>query len=375
MRILHVYKDYAPVHGGIENHIKTLAEAQAERGHAVSVLVTSLDGTSHVETINGVRVIYAARLATIASTPISLALPSLLRRETADVVHLHFPYPWGEVANLVAGRGRRVVLTYHSDIVRQRYLGALYVPLMQRVLARADSIIVTSPNYVASSAVLSRWQEKCVVVPLGIDPQRFAMTSGAAAALRTRLLGSSSVVALFVGKLRHYKGLHFLLDALAKLPELKLVVVGSGPMEEEWKRYVGSAGVAARVSFVGEVADAELPAYYAATDVVVLPSTHRSEAFGTVQLEAMAAGKPVVCTELGTGTTFVNVDGVTGSVVAPRDAAALAAALKRLLDDSALRARMGAAGQARVAEQFGVGKMTDRVLATYEQAPQEHSAG
>src|SRR6185503_16175423 len=132
-----VYKDYAPVHGGIENHIKALAEAQAARAHAVSVLVTSLDGTSHVETINGVRVIYAARLATLASTPISLALPSFLRREAADVVHLHFPYPWGEIANLVGGRGRRVILTYHSDIVRQRYLGAVYSPLMQRVLARA----------------------------------------------------------------------------------------------------------------------------------------------------------------------------------------------------------------------------------------------
>ena len=212
-------------------------------------------------------------------------------------------------------------------------------------------------------------------MPLGIDPRRFALADGAAAALRARLIGRSSCVALFVGKLRHYKGLGFLLEALANLPELKLVVVGSGPMEDEWKRYAGSAGVAARVSFVGEVTDAELPAYYAASDVVVLPSTHRSEAFGTVQLEAMAAGKPVVCTELGTGTTFVNIDGVTGFIVAPRDAAALTAALERLLNDAALRARMGAAGQARVVEQFGVGKMTDRVLAAYQQTPQQYSAG
>jgi rhamnosyl/mannosyltransferase len=377
MRILHVYKDYLPVRGGIESHIQALAEAQAVRGHEVGVLVTSRDGAEHIEAINGVRVIYASRLMTLASTPISLKLPVHLRREDADVVHLHFPYPWAEVANILCGRGRRTVLTYHSDIVRQRFLAAAYAPLMQQVLMRVDAIIATSPNYLASSPVLARWKHKCTVVPLGIDPRRFArIEANRVGVLREQFLGPAAAapVILFVGKLRYYKGVNHLLEALTGLPQARLIVVGAGPMETQWTRYAGALGVDTRVRFAGEVDAAELPAYYAAADVVVLPSTQRSEAFGTVQLEAMAAGKPVVCTELGTGTGFVNVDGVTGLVVPPRDSGALAAALRRLIDDPDLRARMGAAGRERVGGEFNLDKLVEGVLGVYEETNRPQSS-
>ncbi|MBM3127303.1 MAG: glycosyltransferase [Chloroflexi bacterium] len=360
MKILHLYKDYFPVVGGIENHVKLLAEAQAARGHHVSVLVTSRDHHTRVETINGVRVIFAARLATILSAPISPALFARARAETPEIAHLHFPYPFGEVAHHFCGRARRTILTYHSDIVRQKITRALYRPLMARVLARADRIIATSPNYIASSPVLSRWKEKCVVVPLGIDPAPFenALISSSPLASRPSLL--------FVGHLRYYKGLDYLLAALRALPHARLVVVGSGPMERAWREYARQLGIAERVRFVGQVRDDELPAYYAACDIFVLPASERSEAFGAVQLEAMAAGKPVVCTELGTGTSFVNVDGETGFVVPARDPHALAAALARLGDDAELRARMGAAGRARVRHEFTSEKMATRVMQVYE---------
>ena len=365
MRVLHVYKDYAPVLGGIENHIKLLAEAQAARGHEVGVLVTSRDRQTHVETINGVRVLFAARLATVSSAPISLALFSLLRRETPDIVHLHFPYPPGEIANLCVGRARHTVLTYHSDIIRQKFLRVFYAPVMQRVLARVDRILATSPNYVASSPVLSRWQAKCTVVPLGIDPTPFEGASPSAAFLE-RARGKADGLLLFVGHLRYYKGLNYMLRALCDLPRARLIVVGVGPMEDAWRGLARELGVEDRVQFAGDVPAAELPLYYAACDVFVLPSSERSEAFGLVQLEAMAAGKPVVCTELGTGTSFVNVDGETGLVVPARDPHALASAIASLIDDARLRAQMGAAGRARVQQQFRLEKMVDRVLALYE---------
>ncbi len=361
MKILHIYKDYFPVVGGIENHLKLIAEAQAARGHDVSVLVTSRDRRTHIETINGVRVVFAARLATILSAPISLALFACARRERPDVVHLQAPYPFGEIANYFFGRARRTVITYQSDIIRQRITGALYRPLMRRVLARAHRIIATSPNYIRSSPVLQRFADKCVVVPLGINPTPFETAcsdSSPAACAAPRLL--------FVGRLRYYKGLGYLLEALRQVPRAQLVVVGTGPMERAWRARAKELGVEARVAFVGDVADAELPAFYAACDVFVLPSVERSEAFGVVQLEAMAAGKPVICTELGTGTSFVNVDGETGLVVPPRDAPALAAAITRLLDDADLRARMGAAGRARVRQAFTIEKMVERVMAVYE---------
>ncbi len=361
MNILHLYKDYAPVEGGIENHIKALAEAQAARGHHVSVLVTSRTRQTHTETINGVRVIFAGRLAAISSTPLSLAMFRQLAHAQPDIVHLQFPYPWGEIANHWFGRGCKTVLTYQSDIIRQKYLRVVYAPLMQRVLARVDQIIATSPNYIASSPVLGRWKHKCVAIPMGIDPAPFASPprppSGDGRREGARLL--------FVGALRYYKGLQYLLQALTALPDARLTVIGRGPMEREWKDLAQALGVAARVDYVGEVANPGLPPYYADCDVFVFPSCERSEAFGLVQLEAMAAGKPVVSTELGTGTSYVNVNGETGIVVPARDPGALAAALRKLLDDPGLRRRMGAAGRERVWREFTLDKMVDRTMAIY----------
>ncbi len=360
MKILHVYKDYFPVVGGIENHIKMLAEAQVARGHTVSVLVTSRDHHTHIEYLNGVRIIFASRLATISSAPLSLALFDLIRRESPDVTHLHFPYPLGEMANFFFGRARKTILTYHSDIIRQKFLRVLYHPLMERMLARADRIIATSPNYIVSSPVLSRYQNKCVVVPLGIDPAPFE--NGVPA--KSRVMPHASL--LFVGHLRYYKGIHYLLQAMREVPCAHLTIVGTGPMERAWRELAQRLNVSDRVSFAGVVSDAELPAYYAAADLFVLPASERSEAFGAVQLEAMAAGKPVICTELGTGTSFVNIHEETGLVVPARDAHALAAAIHRLLADPALRVRMGNAGRARVQSEFTLEKMVERVLEVYQ---------
>ncbi len=362
MHILHLYKDYAPVEGGIENHIKALAEAQAARGHDVSVLVTSRSRDTHVETINGVRVNFAGRFASLSSTPLSLAIFRLLAREQPDIVHLHFPYPWGEIANYWFGRGCKTVVTYHSDIVRQKYLRVLYAPLMQRVLARVDRIIATSPNYMASSPVLRRWKDKCTAIPLGIDPAPFlnahaSRPLSAGAPPEPRLL--------FVGALRYYKGLQYLLQALAALPGVRLTVIGRGPMERTWKDLARTLGIGSRVDFLCDVPNSLLPPYYAECDIFVFPSCERSEAFGLAQLEALAAARPVVSTELGTGTSFVNVDGVTGLVVPPRDSRALATAIQKLLDDPQRRARMGAAGRERVLQEFTLDKTVDRVLAVY----------
>lgn len=368
LKILHLYKDYAPVLGGIENHVRGLAQGQAARGHDVSVLVTSRNRRTHVEMIGGVRVIFAARLATISSAPVSLAMFALLHREQPDIVHMQFPYPWGEIANYFFSRAFKTVITYQSDIVRQKYLRLVYAPLMQRVLAHADAIVATSPNYIASSPVLGRWKQKCVVIPLGIDPRPYEdVDPRGRREIRAGLdVPADAPLLLFAGVLRYYKGLNYLLQAMAAIPQARLVVLGQGPMEREWRELAHTLGVQAHVSFVGKIADAELPSYYAACDVFVLPSSERSEAFGLVQLEAMAAGKPVVCTELGTGTSFVNVDGETGFVVPARDPRALAAAITRLSEDDALRAQMGAAGRSRVKQEFLLENMVDRVVALYE---------
>jgi glycosyltransferase involved in cell wall biosynthesis len=374
MQILHIYKDYFPLLGGIENHVRLLAEGQASRGHAVSVLVTSRDRHSHIEMIGGVRVVFAARLATISSAPISLALPRLLSSEKPDIVHLHFPYPWGELAHYFFGHAGKTVLTYHSDIVRQRYLRLLYSPLMQRVLSGADTIIGTSPNYIASSTVLARWRKKCVVVPLGIDTFPYSSTTSRralsdhqrASPSRGEKEKEAQGVVLFVGHLRYYKGLNYLLQALRELPGTRLIVVGEGPMEGPWKKLASELGVGRRADFVGQVADSDLPSYYAACDVFVLPCSERSEAFGVVQLEAMASGRPVVSCDVGTGVAWVNQNGVTGLVVPPRDPVALANAIRRVLGEKGLAEKMGIAGRERVHTNFTASSMVEGVMRVYE---------
>jgi rhamnosyl/mannosyltransferase len=357
--------------------VRALAEAQAARGHTVTALVNSLNARTHVETLNGVRVIYAGRWFTVSSTPLGLAFPHLVATQDADIVHLQFPYPWGEAANYFFGRARRTVITYQSDIIRQVYTRAFYRPLMHRVLKRADRLIATSPNYLHSSPVLRKFADKCVVIPLGIDPTPFENPDlRRAEEIRARYLASPTLsphgrthpgsgFLLFVGQFRYYKGLDYMLRALCELPEARLIMVGQGPMEQAWRGLAVALGVQDRVSFVSGVHTEELPAYYAAADVFVLPASERSEAFGLVQLEAMAAGRPVVSTEIGTGTSYVNADGETGLVVPARDPHALAAAVARLLDDPALCARMGTAGRERVRSEFNLETMVERVMAVY----------
>jgi glycosyltransferase involved in cell wall biosynthesis len=362
VKVLHIYKDYYPVLGGIENHIRILAEGLIRRGIEAQVLVTNTGPKTTVEEIGGVPVIKAGCPFRMSGAPLSPDLYLWLRRLEPDIAHLHFPNPTAELGQLLLGRSRKFVLTYHSDIVRQKYLLRLYRPFLWRALAAADRIIATSPNYVRSSPYLHRFADKCVVIPLGIDLSPFeGADRGRAEAVRRRY---GSPLLLFVGKLRYYKGLEYLLEAMREV-EARLLVVGTGPMEEEWQALAEALNLEDKVVFLGEVSDDDLPLYYHACDLFVLPASHRSEAFGLVQVEAMACGKPVICTELGTGTSYVNVDGETGLVVLPRDCQALAEAINHLLADGALRRRLGDRARARV-RRFSKEDMVDRIVELYE---------
>jgi rhamnosyl/mannosyltransferase len=261
-----------------------------------------------------------------------------------------------------------MVLTYHSDIVRQRVMGAVYRPVQARLLERADRIIVASPPMIENSPFLRPHAAKCRVVPFGIHVERYAPTPehvARADALRARHDGRPLV--LFVGRLIYYKGVDVLVRAMAGV-DADCVLVGAGPLEGDLRELATALGISERIFFVPPVSDEELAAYFRAADVFCLPSVARSEAFGIVQLEAHASGTPVVCTDLPTGVPWVNVDGETGLVVPVGDADALASALTRLLDDDGLRARMGARARERVLAEFTVDRMVDNTLAVYAEA-------
>jgi rhamnosyl/mannosyltransferase len=363
MKILHIYKDYYPVLGGMENHIKMLAESQVKEGHEVTVLATHPTSATHRENINGVKVIKAGRIATVASTPISFSMPIILTGERPDIVHLHSPYPIGELSQLYFGKAKKVFLTYHSDVVRQKGLLRFYKPFLKKVLAMVDHIIVTSDNYMRSSPHLRGFSHKCSVIPLGIDLSPFLQDNAQGVPSIREQYGSPII--LFVGKLRYYKGLQYLLEAMKSIPA-KLIVIGNGPMEEEWRSLASTLNVLDRVFFLGEVEGEKLTTYYRAADIFVLPACERSEAFGLVQVEAMASCLPVISTELGTGTSFVNQNGVTGLVVKPKDPHSLQKGIVSLLDNHEVRHKMGLQGRQRALSEFSLSTMVERVLNLYE---------
>lgn len=374
MRIVHVYKDYhPPVRGGIEQTVERMARAQSGDGHDVTVLVSASGGReTRRERLDGVRVIRVAEWARAMSAPFCPSFPRELAALEADVWHLHYPNPTGELSWLLHQPSGALAVTYHADVVRQRLAMPVYGTFVRRLLARADVLMPTSDRYIAHSPFLRPHRGKCRVVPLGIDLSPYEgldPEAPAAEALRVRHGGP---FVLFVGRLRYYKGLDVLLEAMARW-DGRLVIVGDGPEESRLRAQHARLGLGDRVVFAGALSDDDLRAHLAAASVGVLPSTHPSEALGIAMIEYLAAGLPVVCTELGTGTTFVNRDGVTGWVVPPRDPDALAGALRGLSSDAGLRARFGAAGRARAREVFSLEAMMRGVGAAYADALSRHA--
>ena len=368
LRILHVNKRYAPHIGGVETVVRQLAEGMAARGHTSTVLCMAERASD--ATHNGVRVVALPIAATIGSAPISSAFVNALKTlaREHDIVHFQFPNPMGEIAWLLTRRyvpGIQSVCTYQSDVLRPAALVPAYAILARRFLKSCGAIVTTSPQYRRTSPVLSSLQRAIRIIPLGIDPARFEHISESARFHAEQLVsGLPHPRVLFVGRLVYYKGVETLLRAIALVPGATLIIAGDGPLRKFLGTLTQSLGVDGRVLFTGVLAEDTYPALFTAADMFVLPSTHRTEAFGIVALEAMASGLPLVTTELGTATSFYNEHGATGFVVPPGDVRALAESLSALAGSAELRARMGRAARERVKD-FSLSAMLDAYEAIY----------
>lgn len=360
MRVLHLGKYYPPVPGGIETHVRELCAGIAARDAEVTCAV-SASGQKGSHGKDGlVNVLEFGKLFR-KLPPLNPALPLWFcrNRNRFDVVHVHAPNPWAELCCLLFPP-KHLVVSYHADIVGKAS-APFYLPFQKMLLKRADAIVVGSRALVDSSPVLRPFAHKCVVIPYGIDAARFKKADKASVA-QLQLLGKPSYF-LCVGRLVPYKGLNVLMDAMRSVPGT-LFVVGVGPLLPALRAQAAAAGLAERVRFFPKVADDELPDFFHAADVFVLPSVTRAESFGIVQLEAMACGKPVISTRVGTGVEEVNVHGMTGLTVPPRDANALAAAMRALVEQPSVRAHLGV--QARKhAHHYSVRAMADATLAAY----------
>lgn len=301
----------------------------------------------------------------LASSPMSLramaAFPEHAR--WADLIHHHFPWPFGDLLHFTGGRSKPVVVTYQSDIVRQRWLFALYRPLMYRFLNRVDAIVATSPQYVATSDVLRRVKAPVSIIPNGVDESTLPEPPEAALTLARSRFGSGFV--LFVGALRYYKGLDVLLSASSRL-DVPILIAGDGAESARLAKRVAAESLA-NVRLLGAVSDEDKACLLRLCRAFVFPSHLRSEAFGISLLEAARFGKPLISCEIGTGTSFVNVDGETGLVVPPGDVSALAAAVRLLCRDEALAARLGQGARKRFELMFTAQRMASSYFDLYRQ--------
>lgn len=355
-RLLIAGKAYAPHIGGIETVMQQTAEYMREYAKTKVLCCRDDFGMTERTKIGRVPVTYAGSLGTLASCPVSFSFIEEFRRKVmlADTVELHLPFPVADLALLLSGYKGRVVVAWHSDIVRQKTMLKLYQPLMKWLLKRADVILTATQAHIDSSSYLQPFREKCVIVPYGIDPAAYELRPHLTP-LASQLYDKSAKKILFTGRLVYYKGADVLLEAFANLQtNAELFLAGTGVLEDELKMRAEVLGIAERVHFLGRRMTPELRDMFAECDLFVLPSVANSEAFGIVQLEAMVNGNPVINTALPTGVPLVSIDGETGLTVPPKDAAALTKAMEKLLSDDALRAQYGKAARERVLQTYSL---------------------
>ena len=369
MRVSHLGKFYPPVPGGMERVLQSLAEGERGRGVDSRALVVNTAGQTVHESVNGVPVTRAASMLRVGSVWFAPALMPLLARVETDILVLHEPNPMALLAYCLTRPRHRLVIWYHSEVLRPRWRYRLfYEPFLNVPLRRAQRIVVSSPALVEHAEALRPHASRCEIIPFGLDVVSAAGTiHRSVSAVRSRWSGP---VALFVGRLVPYKGAEVLLRALERV-EMAAVIVGDGPLRGELEQLSRALSLESRVFFLGPVEDDVVAAWYEACDVFVLPSVTRAEAFGLVQLEAMARAKPVISTRLATGVPWVNVDGVTGVVVSPGDSGELADALQRLASDPELRARMGRAARDRFEQEFTRERMVERTISMYQRVMTE----
>ena len=314
--------------------------------------------------VDGLEIHQAREDFNFASTGFSYESISVLHdlARDADIIHYHFPWPFMDVAHFAARIKKPTVVTYHSDIVRQKILLQFYRPLMNAFLRDVDALVATSPNYLKSSPVLQRYAAKTSVITIGLNESLYPCPKSEAVAGWRKKIGERFF--LFVGVLRYYKGLHVLLDAIAGT-NIPLVIVGAGPIEHELAKQARKAGLH-NVYFMGQVSEQDKVDLMEACYGLVFPSHLRSEAFGIGLLEGAMFGKPLICSEIGTGTSYINIHGETGLVVPPENPWHLRDALLQLWNNPALAQKFGTAARARYEKVFTSNKMGQRYKDLYE---------
>ena len=370
LRVLHAFKVFPPdVVGGIPEVIAYIAKGMAPR-HASSLLVARSRGWGRRYTLDTIPVEALFSFGTLLSTPIAPSFPFVLARRSrqAALVVLHHPFPLNDIGVALGLPSRTaLVVHWHSEILRARPLAGLLAPLIRHTLARAQRIVVSHPTLVSESPFLAAHGEKCAIIPYGIDVPYWTELDGVQRRRVAELRSRYPRLVMATGRLVPYKGFDVLIEALRRV-DATAIIVGDGPLRRDLLRLAQQRGVAERIILAGMLSRDDLKVHLHAAQLYAFPSVSAAEAFGIVQIEAMAVGLPIVNTDLPTGVPHVARHGLEALTVPPNEPAALAAAISQLLADRALAQRLGAAGRRRATADYDLENFVKRIEEVYDQA-------
>lgn len=364
MNILHVYRTYFPdTQGGLEETVRQICANTIPYGATHRIFTLSRNPEPAILQLPEARVYRFPLTFEIASCGFSVTGVYGFKKlvEWADLVHYHFPWPYGDLLHFLCHVRKPTLVSYQSDIIRQQGLLQLYSPLQNLFLSSVTKVVTTSPNYLESSPVLAKLDKEIKIIPNGLDEKGYAAVSDEKRDKVRERFGTDYF--LFIGVLRYYKGLHYLLDA-ARDAAFTVLIAGSGPLEQELKDQTLRLGLQ-NVRFLGHVDDDEKIALIHEARAIVFPSCERSEAFGITLLEGAMFAKPLITADIGTGTTYINKDGETGLVVAPKDHVSLRAAMETLYSDKDLAMRLGEGARKRFDSLFTGQEMGRRYAGVY----------
>jgi rhamnosyl/mannosyltransferase len=373
MKIVQTNKAYYPKIGGIETVVKTLSEGFVnEYNHDVEVLTCNhqVNSKKIEKIISKVKVTYLPTYGFALSLPISPGYPQELLKTEGDILHIHQPFPLADLTLEIFPKLRKnfskIVTSWHCDITRQKWVLPLYGKYIHKFLNVVDKIIVSNPPLIENSRFLRHYKSKCEVIPIGIhlDWTNTELDLKIQDNIPKKI--KNKLMILFVGRLVVYKGIEYLIQAMKFVENGSLIIIGSGPLQNSLKKLILELDLESKIKMIPEVDEKTLQAYYKTCDIFVLPSINETEAYGIVQIEAMACGKPLICTELGTGTSYINQHNLTGLVVPPKDSNALAQAINEIINNIELRERLGTNGRERAFEKFTSDKMIKQTHQLYQ---------
>ncbi|KIM09147.1 MAG: glycosyl transferase family 1 [Sulfurovum sp. PC08-66] len=369
MKILQLGKFYPPHIGGIETVMYDIVEVLNQKGYRTDVLCSNKGYMYSEEIEQGYKVVrtksFGIKFSTSITPQMVLKLKNMIR--DYDIVHVHLPDPMATLALFLVGtKNKKIVLHWHSDIIKQKYLLRLFEPLQNWIMRNADLIIATTPKYIEESKYLQKYKEKCVPIPIGIDSDRLTVNHNLVLKIKNENHGKKIVFSL--GRLTYYKGFEYLINAAKELDEGTVVLIGgSGELMNDLLELIDKNELSKKVKLVGKISNENLGSYYSACDIFCLPSIAKSEAFGIVQIEAMSFGKPVVATRIaGSGVDWVNQHNVTGKNVEPKNAKVLADAFKQIMCDEETYVYLANNARKRFEELFERGQMVDKIVEAYK---------